>query len=123
MKTIKNILEEKELGEEILIQKVNVNGTEYQLNIMNRQGRIIFDFYNSKDKPEGESEYRITIDEKGIGFNRHCYRRNHDHDDSQSLQKVQVGNKKELHWVSRFPYSGEGSEFFKVVFGSVEVDY
>lgn len=119
---IKRVIEEIVSFEnnELILENVNINNVNHSLKISNRNGRLVFDF-NDKD-------YEIVIDSEGIRFQRIAYRHNHDHNDSESLQigvdeKVMGVKKDELVWRARFPYKGEGYDYFKVPFGSVRVDY
>jgi|WetSurMetagenome_2_1015567.scaffolds.fasta_scaffold1288543_1 hypothetical protein len=102
-----------------------IAGKEYLLDIHNyvpKKGEEVLDLnFNNGD-------YIIRIEKEGIKFNRIVYRHNHDHNDSQSLlvgitDEVRGVKKGEIKWHSRFPYQGEGRDFFRVDFGSIELDY
>jgi len=109
-----------EFNNGLIIENVDIGGKEYKLKVINHGGRLVLDF-NDRD-------YEITIDERGIKFERLAYRPNHDHNDSESLQigdneSVMGVKKDEIKWRARFPYAKEGYEFFYVPFGARTVNW
>jgi len=124
MKAKRTISVEKIIeGEELDIEDIKIVGNKYIVKITNHrrcekgEESLVLDF-NSRD-------YTIIIDNKGVRFERGCYRPNHDHNDVQSLQigvneKIPGVEKGELIWRSRFPYKGEGYEHFYIPFGFVK---
>ena len=109
VQTIEKIIE----GDSLTLKKLKIGDKEYSLVLGNKDG----------------SEYFIIIEEKGIRFERHAARPNHDHDDKESLQIV-VDETKTLRakngttcWRSRFPYQNEGYEFYYIPFGAVTREY
>jgi hypothetical protein len=120
MKTVQSKTIEEKVDEVLHVKDVEINGKTYSLDIRNKDGRLTLDFNGG--------DYEVTIDDGGIKFYRNVFRPNHDHDDKESLQKV-VNSKNafakrgEMSWRSRFPYRGEGYDFFSVPFGSIRVNY
>jgi hypothetical protein len=102
------------------LENLSIAGKDYSLAIANKNGRLSLDF--------NEGEYQIIIDKQGITFRRTEFRPNHDHNDQESLQvgvndAIPGVKKGEIKWLSRFPYPGEGRDFFRVEFGPRTVDY
>ena len=100
------------LGNEVILEGVEIEGVKYSLKISNFNGRLSLDF--------NDGDYRIIVDEEGVGFSRCRYRPNHDHNDLESLQ---ITDKEKLIWMDRFPYSGEGRIHFNIPFGSVRGEF
>ena len=111
------------------IKGVKIDGQNYALKISNDnknyEGKLCLDFFSNRE--EQDSEYSITIDEKGIRFERYVHRPNHDHDDVEKLQlvtnsKKAIGLKKgEIFWNSRGPYPSEGVDYFYIPFGAITI--
>ncbi len=125
MKIRRTIEEVVEHGEKIVIENIKIAGKEYKLKIMETKEvkSLSFQFFDKNsnlDCMEEYPEFQITIHAKGeIGFMRYCHR-NHDHDDIETLQ---INEKGEIKWRSRYPYKGEGYKFFKILFGSIKKNY
>lgn len=121
--TVEQVVE-SEVGK-IHLDGIKIAGKEYTLDIHNHcskkgEERLDLDF--------NDGDYTLIIEKEGIRFSRTAYRRNHDHNDNQSLlvgidDKVMGVKVGETLWYSRFPYKGEGRDFFRVEFGAVRVDY
>lgn len=113
---LKRVVEQTtELGEQAVLRGVQVGEHTYDLFVTNseRTGRLSFRF----SKPDLQTnEFSISIGDGKLTFHRTRWRPNHDHDDTESLQITKDGK---LQWWSRFPYSGEGREFFDIPFGSI----
>lgn len=124
MKSRRTVEETVELPEGLNLEGVDINGEVYNLSIENsRDGVLALKFSKGN-----HVEYTIQIGEEGITFNRHVYRPNHDHDDTESLQRF-IGRDNDLQeegkisWMARFPSPREGYDFFRVPFGPTKVDY
>ena len=70
------------------------------------------------------------VDKNGISFERHVYRKNHNHDDLETLQIVideeKTGRKKgefACRDDSHVPTERTGYDMFYIEFGSKKVDY
>ena len=118
-KTVEEVVESE--GGSLHIKGIIIGGKKYDLDINNGslgddKERLVLDF--------NDSNYKIIIENEGIRFERTRYRKDHDHDDLESLQTGSNDSngfikKGELVWISRFPYSHEGREFFRIPFGPV----
>lgn len=118
-RTVEEVIEVESSLEPIRLENVRIGNENYSLEIMSHDGRLSISF--------NENDYILHFDEKGISFTRVNYRKNHDHNDSQSLQiktDESIGPKKgSEEWRSRFPYKGEGWDFKYIEFGPIRSDY
>lgn len=115
---------------EITLENVEINSTNYDLKLINERGRLTLEFYN-KDK-DNMLDYRTIIDGDGFSFDRLFYivhsSPNLRDGGMESLQErvddSRPGSKKgEILWRERFPYQGDGYDFFHVEFGARREDY
>ena len=112
MKYEKRTVERVDLGNEVILEGVEIEGVKYSLKISNFNGRLSLDF--------NDGDYKIVVGEKGVGFSRCCYRPNHDHNDLESLQ---ITDEEKLIWMDRFPYNGERRSYFNIPFGPVRSEF
>jgi hypothetical protein len=132
-KITKEIVEE--LGNKATIHDIRIGDEIYRLSINNERDngqKVILSFSRKSDiNPQhSDDEFTISIDcNKKMWFSRYVSRPTHDHDDTDYLQMFisedPFGMKKlhEPFWFSRFPYKGDGKDFFTIDFGPVTVDY
>ena len=118
-RTIEEIIE---LAGSVNLESVNIDGKTYELSIEN-SGNEQLSLKFSRNK---HVEYTMQIGEKGIIFDRHVYRPNHDYDDTESLQITngEGGTTQgKILWNKHFPHKGRGYDFFEVPFGPKKVNY
>ena len=128
MRAVKKVTVEQVVESEagkLHLEGIKIAGKEYTLDIHNQFSK---DGEERLDLSFNDGEYTLIIDKEGIRFSRMCYRPDHDHDDNQSLlvgidDKVRGVKKGEKIWLSRFPYQGEGRDFFRIEFGAVREGY
>lgn len=119
-RTVEDVIEATSEHEPLNLEVPNICGKDYTVQVTNIEGRFIIDF--------NEGDYSIIIKDGKIGFKRTLYRPNHDHNDSQTLQISIDADKSgiekgKIEWRSRFPYIGEGWEFYEVDFGAEKTNY
>lgn len=100
-----------ELGTSVFLEDLAIGNHAVTLKITNDHGTLTLGFNNGDVQT-----FTITIDRNGgMQLSRILPRPKHDHDDCQYLVYRESTPEDALpFWSSRFPYVGEGRDFFTI---------